>query len=65
MIKVLINSYTCCPGLGSEPGMGWNWIVNLAKYCELFVITEGEFRPQIDSWLNNSINANYASNMHF
>ena len=65
MIKVLINSYACCPGMGSEPGMGWNWCVNLAKHCELFIITEGEFRFQIDSWLNDSRNAVYAQNMHF
>lgn len=65
MIKVLINAYACSPNMGSEPGMAWNWCVNLAKHCELFIITEGEFRFQIDSWLNDSINANYASNMHF
>lgn len=65
MLKILINSYACCPGMGSEPGMGWNWIVALAKYCELFIITEGEFRPQIESWLSDSRNGEYAQNMHF
>lgn len=34
--------------MGSEPGMGWNWCVNLAKYCELEIITEGEFRDKIE-----------------
>ena len=28
---------------GSEPGMAWNWVNNLAKFCELYIITEGEF----------------------
>ena len=48
MLKVLINAYACSPDMGSEPGMGWNWCVNLAKYCELFIITEGEFRDKIE-----------------
>lgn len=49
MIKVLINAYACAPEIGSEPGMAWNWCVNLAKYCELFIITESEFRNKIDA----------------
>lgn len=65
MLKILVNSYACCPGMGSEPGMGWNWIVCLAKYCEMFVVTEGEFRSQIELWLSDSCNAEYAQNMHF
>lgn len=31
MLKVLINAYACSPGIGSEPGMAWNWVKNLAK----------------------------------
>ena len=48
MLKILINAYACSPDMGSEPGMGWNWCMNLAKYCELFIITEGEFRDKIE-----------------
>ena len=51
MLRIIVNSYTCCPNMGSEPGMGWNWIINLAKYCEVYVISEGEFRPQIEAWM--------------
>ncbi len=50
MFRVLINSYTCCPNMGSEPGMGWNWIVNLASYCELYVISEGEYKDKCEQW---------------
>lgn len=49
MLKVLINAYAICPEMGSEPGMAWNWCVNLAKYCELFIITEGEFKSKTES----------------
>ena len=65
MMKILINSYTCCPDMGSEPGMGWNWIVCLAKYCEMVVITEGEYSEKIEEWLANPENAVVAGNMHF
>ena len=34
--------------MGSEPGMGWNWIVSIAEHCEVYVITEGEFRGCIE-----------------
>lgn len=48
MTKILINAYACSPGMGSEPGMAWNWVVNLAKHCELHIITEGEFKDEIE-----------------
>lgn len=48
MIKVLVNSYACSPNMGSEPGLGWNWVMHLARHCELFIITEGEFRDKIE-----------------
>lgn len=51
MLSVLINAYACSPNMGSEPGMAWNWCVNLAKYCELHIITEGEFRDKIEKKL--------------
>lgn len=49
MLRILINAYACSPNMGSEPGMGWNWCVSLAKYCELEIISEGEFRDKIEA----------------
>ena len=46
MYKILINAYACCPEMGSEQGMAWNFISRLAAFCELFVITESEYREQ-------------------
>lgn len=51
MLTILINAYACSPNMGSEPGMAWNWCINLAKYCKLYIITEGEFRDKIESTL--------------
>ena len=62
MLKILINAYACSPGMGSEPGMAWNWVSNLAKFCELFIITEGEFREKIEAVMTDLPEA---KNMHF
>ena len=61
-MKVLINAYACSPNMGSEPGMGWNWCVNLAKHCELFIITEEEFRDKIEAVVPS---LPQGKNMHF
>lgn len=47
IINILINAYAVSPNWGSEPGMGWNWIVNIARHCNVFVITEGEWKNEI------------------
>ena len=62
MLKVLINAYACSPNWGSEPGMAWNWCSNLAKYCELFIITEGEWKDEIEDAIKIHP---YGKNMHF
>ena len=62
MHKILVSAYAVAPDMGSEPGMGWNWISRLSGDYELFVITEGEFRPLIDKALETHPNA---SRMHF
>lgn len=61
-MKILINAYACSPNMGSEPGMAWNWCVNLAGYCELFIITEGEFRDKIEATVPT---LPQGKNMHF
>lgn len=53
MISVLINAYAIAPNWGSEQGMGWNWVMQIAQFCKVFVITEGEWRSEIESALEN------------
>ena len=62
MLNILINAYACSPNWGSEPGMAWNWCSNLAKYCELFIITEGEWKDEIEEAVKVHPNGR---NMHF
>lgn len=62
MLKILLNAYACSPNMGSEPGMAWNWVSNLAKYCEVHVITEGEFQDKIEDVVPK---LEQGKNMHF
>lgn len=59
MLNILIDAYAVSPNWGSEPGMGWNWICNLAKFCNLYIITEGEWEKEI----KQSMDAAMAGNM--
>jgi len=51
--------------MGSEPGMGWNWIMCLAQHCELHVITEGEFREKIENFLQEERREQWGERIHF
>lgn len=39
-LKLLISAYACSPNRGSEPGMGWNFVIGLSEFHEVHVITE-------------------------
>jgi len=61
-MNVLINAYAVSPNWGSEQGMGWNWVVNIARYCNVVVITEGEWRKEIEMVLPS---LEQRDNIHF
>lgn len=61
-MTVLINAYACSPNMGSEPGMGWNWICSIARHCEVHVITESEFRNDIEQAVEC---LTFKNNLHF
>ena len=47
--KVLISAFACNPERGSEPGVGHFFVRELARYCDLTVITEElQNRPAIE-----------------
>lgn len=47
-MNILINAYACAPNWGSEQGMAWHWIIELAKMHNLYIITEGEWKKEIE-----------------
>ena len=50
-LKVLVSAYACEPNHGSEPGIGWNWVQEISKCCDIWVITRANNRPLIEGAL--------------
>jgi glycosyltransferase involved in cell wall biosynthesis len=48
---VLLSVYACEPVKGSEPGVGWNWVLQLSQFAELWVITRANNRESIEAAL--------------
>lgn len=48
-VKILMSAFSCGPGQGSEPGVGWNMAVETARLGHVVhVLTQTEFRPEIE-----------------
>lgn len=60
-LKVLISAYACEPHKGSEPGVGWNWVKQIAKFAEAWVITRANNKEVIEEELRR----NPDPNLHF
>ena len=50
-LKVLVSAYACEPGKGSEPGAGWNWVKQISRFHEAWVITRTNNRAPIETAL--------------
>ena len=51
-LKILVSAYACSPYKGSEPGVGWGFVTELAKHHDLWVIVEEEkSRDDIERFL--------------
>lgn len=49
-LKVLVSAYACHPEQGSEPGVGWNWVREIARHHDVWLLTEAErFAPATES----------------
>ena len=61
MKKILVSAYGCEPFRGSEAGVGWNWILQMARFNELFVIARENDKDKIEQNLPEEIR----DNVHF
>src|SRR5579859_2558519 len=49
-MKILLSAYACEPNKGSEPGVGWNWALALARRgYEVHVLTRSNNRKAIEN----------------
>ena len=48
-MRILLSAFACSPRWGSEPGVGWNWAVELAKDHDVTVLTHAYFRAHFEA----------------
>jgi glycosyltransferase involved in cell wall biosynthesis len=49
-MKVLMSAFACCPGVGSEQGVGWNWAIETGKLGhKVTVLTQTQKAPDIEA----------------
>ncbi|WP_341730520.1 glycosyltransferase [Microcoleus sp. EPA2] len=60
-MKLLLSAFACEPNLGSEEGVGWNTVIQAAKYHETWVFTRTFCRSYIEAELER----NPVPNLHF
>ena len=48
-MKILLSAYSCEPGKGSEPGVGWNAVRQAARFHDVWVFTHDEGRQSINA----------------
>lgn len=50
--RIFVSAYACEPGLGSEIGVGWHWVLEMSKHFELWVLTRESNRHSIEPWID-------------
>ncbi len=50
-MRILVSAYACEPGKGSEPGVGWNWVLQIARFNQVWAITRANNRQAIEAAL--------------
>ena len=59
MKTILASAYAINPYKGSEDGMGWNFVLQIAKYNQVIAITRENNRPHIENYIAENPNALY------
>lgn len=48
-MRIFLSAFACSPQWGSEPGVGWRWANELARYHNVTVLTHTYFREHISA----------------
>jgi glycosyltransferase involved in cell wall biosynthesis len=49
-MRILLSVFSCGPGFGSEPGVGWHWAVELGRLGhEVVALTNTRYRTEIEA----------------
>lgn len=52
-LKVLLSAYACEPFKGSEPEVGWQWALQMARFHDVTVLTRTNNRKAIEAGLKS------------
>lgn len=63
-MKVLLSAFECNPLIGSDPYVGWSWVINMAKINEVWVLLREDHRPYIERYISENKLEN-VENIHF
>ena len=58
-MKVLVSAYTCRPNEGSEPGTGWDWVNQISRFHDVWVITRTRNKPLLENQKLLRVHFNY------
>lgn len=61
-MKILMSAYSCEPGRGSEPGVGWNMVQAVAQHHEVWVLTRPDESGDI---IQAELDRHPIPNLHF
>jgi len=50
-MNILLSTFACNPGTGSESGLGWNWALQIARFHHVWVLTQTKERHHIENVL--------------
>lgn len=53
-MKILISAYACEPNKGSEPGIGWNMVLEVAKRHCVWVLTSNTHKEKIEAEMSRN-----------
>jgi glycosyltransferase involved in cell wall biosynthesis len=56
-MKILLSAFSCGPGRGSEPGVGWNWVLQISKRHEVWLLASDEFKADVERELPANVTA--------
>lgn len=59
MSVVLISAFACQPFTGSEPGVGWDTVMNASKFSDVILITHPVHKKYIDPELPANVEVHY------
>lgn len=52
-MRVLLSAFACEPEKGSEPEVGWQWALQMARFHDVTVLTQSKNQPEIERVLKS------------